>query len=143
MNDALQIAVDGIQFRWPKSKKMRLYCVSVVADNLGKVMITEPHASKPIRHRPERPAVWDFVGNGFDVYHRTGGLPDIIKGTLMVIKDRSATRKAGEIIQAIGGNEKAKSAIAKAAEKVPIIGPTGAIGVAVDLIGGIDRKSVV
>ena len=141
-NDAISISVDKIKFKWPGGKKMRVYAVAVVADNLGKVMITEPRASKPIRHRPKQgqPAVWDFVGDGYDVYHRLGGLPDFIKGSLMIIRDHAATRKAGEIVQAIRADNSAKSLIDAAAAKVPIVGPMGVIGVAIDVIGSILSK---
>jgi hypothetical protein len=112
-NDAMIIAIDRIRFAWPKSKKMRLYAVGIVADNRGKVLVTEPPGTADIRHVPKagRPAEWDFGGDGYMIYQRTGGLADIIAAHLLVVRSRAKLRRAGEIIQAVAGDSDAKSVI--------------------------------
>jgi len=79
-NDAMMITVDKIRFTYPTKKKMRVYAVGVAADNRGKVLVTEPPGSTAIRHNPKagRPAVWDFGGDGYPIYHRTGKLAEIM-----------------------------------------------------------------
>jgi hypothetical protein len=117
-NNAMIIAIDRIRFLFPRSKKMRVYAVGIVADNKGKVIVTEPPSAVQIRHLPKkgRPAEWDFAGDGFAIYQRTGGLPDIIVAHLLVVRDRSGARKSGEIIQAVAGNATAKDVIGKASK---------------------------
>ena len=138
-NDAISVAIDQIKFKGHKSRKMRVYAVAVVADNLGKIVITEPRAARRIRHKPKKGlnAVWDFAGDGFDIYHRMGGLPDLIKGEFMVVRDHSGIRKVGEVVQGIASNEAAKTAISEAAKNVPFVGPSGVIGAAVNSIGSL------
>lgn len=138
-NDAISVAVDQITFKGQKSRKMRVYAIAVVADNLGKIVVTEPHSARRIRHKPKKGlnAVWDFAGDGFDVYHRMGGLPDLIKGEFMVVRDHSGTRKVGEIIKGISADAQAKGIIDEAAKNVPFAGPSGVIGAAVGIIGSL------
>jgi len=64
----------SIKFQGQKSRKMRVYVIAIVADNLGKIVVTEPCSARRIRHKPKKGlnAVWDFAGDGFDVYHRLG-----------------------------------------------------------------------
>ena len=139
-NDAMLLAVDEMRFTALKGFKKRFYAVGIVADNLGKVVVSEPPASAVVRHRPKkgRPGVWDFPGDGYSLYHRLGGLPDIIVGHLLVVRDRGGTRSAGETIKEISGSNAAKSTIktvsAAAAAAAP--GP-GLILPIVNLIGGL------
>ena len=138
-NDAIAIGVDNLVIKWHKSKKMRLYIVAIVADNLGKLVVTEPPASKPIRLRKGVPYHWPFAGDGYDVYHRTGSLPDVISGHLMLIQDRGVARKPGEIIHAISSSEEAKSVIDAAARTVKQFGAgfmPSLVGSALNVIGG-------
>jgi hypothetical protein len=115
-NDAMMITVDRIRFMWPRSTKMRVYAVGIAADNRGKVIVTEPPSAANVRHMPKkgRPSEWDFAGDGYPLYQRTGGLPDIIAAHLLVVRDRSGLRKGGEIIQALAADTTAKRIIGKA-----------------------------
>ncbi|HEX6994979.1 MAG TPA: hypothetical protein VF339_12610 [Gammaproteobacteria bacterium] len=126
-NDAMMIAIDRIRFTWTRSKKMRVYAVGIAADNLGKVIVTEPPSVSEIRHRPKkgRPSEWDFAGDGYPIYQRTGGLPDIIVAHLLVIRDRSGMRRAGEIISAVKEDRGAQDAIGKASELLKSAGTGG------------------
>ena len=89
-NDAMLLAVDEMRFTALKGFKKRFYAVGIVADNLGKVVVSEPPASTVVRHRPKkgRPGVWNFPGDGYSLYHRLAGLPDIIVAHLLVVRDR-------------------------------------------------------
>jgi hypothetical protein len=133
-NDAMLVAVDNIRFMYPRAKRMRVYAIGVAADNTGKVLVTEPPASVAIRHRPkqDRPAVWDFAGDGYPIYQKTGGLPDIIVAHLLVVRDRRGTRRAGDIIKAVGASSAAKSAIKEASMALASLS-----------IGGVPAASVV
>jgi hypothetical protein len=126
-NDAMIVAVDRIRFTYPRSKKMRVYAVGIAADNRGKVLVTEPPGSAHIRHRPKigKPAVWDFGGDGYPIYQRTGGLADIIVAHLLIVRDRSKTRKAGEIVRAVGDSDSAKQAIKSASQALGELSPGG------------------
>jgi hypothetical protein len=126
-NNAMIIAIDRIRFLWPRSKKMRLYAVGIAADNRGKVVVTEPPSTAEIRHVPRkgRPSEWDFAGDGYSIYQRTGGLPDIVVAHLLVVRDRSGVRKSGEIVKALSGSAAAKSAISKASTALKNAGSGG------------------
>jgi hypothetical protein len=126
-NDAMIIAIDRIRFMWPRSKKMRVYAVGIAADNRGKVVVTEPPSTTEIRHMPKkgRPSEWDFAGDGYPIYQRTGGLPDIIVAHLLVVRDKSGTRKSGEIIKAVTSDAAAKDTIGKASEALKKSGSGG------------------
>lgn len=115
-NDAMLIGVNQIRFTYLRAKKMRVYAVGIAADNTGKVLVTEPPASAAIKHNPKRgrPAVWDFGGDGYPIYQKTGGLPDIVVAHLLVVRDRHGMRKAGEIVKAVATSSAAKSAIREA-----------------------------
>src|SRR5690606_1173891 len=127
MNDAMMIAVDRIRFTWTRAKKMRLYAVGIAADNLGKIIVTEPPSVSEIRHRPKtgRPSEWDFAGDGYPIYQRTGGLPDIIVAHLLVVRGRSGIRRAGQIISAVKEDQDAQDAIGKASELLKTAGTGG------------------
>src|SRR5262249_14352918 len=66
-----------------------------------------------IRHLPRsgKPSVWDFAGDGYPLYQRTGGLPDIIAAHLLIVRDRSGLRRAGEILERVSGNTDATTII--------------------------------
>jgi hypothetical protein len=115
-NNAMIIAVDRINFTWPKSKKMRIYAVGIAADNRGKVLVTEPPGSVELRHMPkaDRPACWDFGGDGYPIYQRTGGLADIVVAHLLIVRSRARARRAGEIVQAVAASSAATSAVEQA-----------------------------
>jgi|SRR5690606_32477814 hypothetical protein len=127
MNDAMMIAVDRIRFTWTRAKKMRLYAVGIAADNLGKIIVTEPPSVAEIRHKPkkDRPSEWDFAGDGYPIYQRTGGLPDIIVAHLLIVRDRNGARRAGEIISAVKDDANAQDAIGKASELLKSAGTGG------------------
>jgi hypothetical protein len=126
-NNAMIIAIDRIRFLWPRSKKMRVYAVGIAADNRGKVIVTEPPSAAAIRHMPKRgrPSEWDFAGDGFPIYQRTGGLPDIVVAHLLIVRDRSGTRKGGEIVKAVSANATAKGVIGKASTALKKSGSGG------------------
>ncbi len=139
----MSISIDEMRFTTIKGWKKRLYAVAIAADNLGKVVVTEPPASVVIRHRPNkgRPGLWDFAGDGFSIYHRLGGLPDIIFAHLMVVRDKGGTRRAGETIKEIAESDAAKSTISTVSNKLA----SAAAGLAlilpvVKLIGGLLAK---
>lgn len=126
-NNAIMVSVDRIRFTWQRSKKMRVYAVGIAADNKGKVIVTEPPGSASVRHLParNRPSEWDFFGDGYPIYQRTGGLPDIIVAHLLIVRDRRRARRTGEIIQAITGDETAQGVIADASSVLKKAGKGG------------------
>ena len=126
-NDAMLIAIDRIGFAFRHRRKMQLYAVGVAADNLGKVLVTEPPSPVTIRHNPRqgRPAVWDFGGDGYPIYQRTGGLPDIVAAHLLIVRDRSGVRRAGDVIRAVGGNDDARGVIDGVSAQLGTLGSGG------------------
>jgi hypothetical protein len=142
-NDAMLLSVDEIRFTSPKGFRRRFYAVGIVADNLGKVVVTEPPASTVVRHRPNKgkPGVWDFPGDGYSLYQRTGGLPDIILAHLLIVRDKGATRRVGETIQEIAASSAAKSAIKAVSSAVTTAAPgLGLVLPVVNLISGLLAK---
>lgn len=115
-NDAMIVAIDQIRFTYPRGKRMAVYAVAITADNTGKVMVTEPPSSSRIWHRPKigKPAVWDFAGDGYAIYQKTGGLPDFVVSHLLIVRDKSGKREAGAVIKEIGKSDAAKNAIKEA-----------------------------
>lgn len=126
-NNAMIVSVDRIRFTWQRSKKMRVYAVGIAADNKGKVIVTEPPGSTSIRHMPSRnrPSQWDFMGDGYPIYQRTGGLPDIVVAHLLIVRDRRRVRKTGEIIRAITGDSAAQGVIKDASSALKKAGRGG------------------
>ena len=126
-NDAMIIAVDQIRFTYLKKKKMRVYAVGIAADNRGKILVTEPPASASIRHNPKagRPAIWDFGGDGYPIYQRTGDLADIMAAHLLVVRDRGGARKAGDIVRAVSENSDAQNVIKKVGSNLGSLGAGG------------------
>lgn len=126
-NDAMLLAVDMIRFTYPRRKRMRVYAVGIAADNKGKVMVTEPPSSAMVRHRPKlgKPAIWDFGGDGYSLYHRTGGLADIIVAHLLIVRDRSGTRQAGGIVREVSESDAAKSTIKKISSTIADVAVSG------------------
>jgi len=126
-NDAMLITVDRIRFLLPRSKKMRVYAVGIAADNRGKVIVTEPPSSANVRHLPKqgRPSEWDFAGDGYPIYQRTGGLPDIVAAHLIVVRDRSGLRRAGEVVRAVAMDKAAKRVISQASAALKKSGAGG------------------
>ena len=145
--DAMLISIDKIQFRSPKGfPKRRYYAVGIAADNVGQVIVSEPPGSALIRHRPgkESPGIWDFPLDGLSVYHRTGGLPDIVVGHLLIIRDRSRVRAKGETIHDIKNSSTSKDVIGKAAKLLkngnPALGLVGSVGPVLGLVGELLAK---
>lgn len=99
-NDAILLTADQLKFSWPTFRRFRAYLIGVAADNKGTVQITEYPGKHQIIHRPlaGRHHVWDFGFDGYMVYNKTGGLPDIVAYSLLIVRDRGRARKAGEII---------------------------------------------
>lgn len=99
-NDAILLSADQLHFTWPTFRRFRAYLIGVAADNLGTVQITEYPGKHQIIHRPGlgRPHVWDFGFDGYMLYNKTGGLPDIVAYSLLVVRDRGQARKAGAVI---------------------------------------------
>jgi hypothetical protein len=99
-NDAILLAADQLKFNWPTFRRFRAYLIGVAADNKGTVQITEYPGKHQIIHRPlvGRSHVWDFGFDGYMLYNKTGGLPDIVAYSLLIVRDRGRARKAGEII---------------------------------------------
>ena len=142
-NDAMSLAVDEMRFTSPKGFKKRFYAVGIVADNLGKVVVTEPPASTVVSHRPNKgkPGRWPFGADGYSLYHRLGGLPDFIVAHLLIVRDRGATRRKGETIQEIAGSDAAKNTIKAVSAAAAAAAPgLGLILPVVNLIGGILAK---
>jgi hypothetical protein len=126
-NNAMIVSVDRIRFTWQRSKKMRVYAVGIAADNRGKVIVTEPPGSTSIRHLPlrNRPSQWNFFGDGYPIYQRIGGLPDIVVAHLLIIRDRRRIRRNGEVVQAITGDKEARDVISKASSALRKSGKGG------------------
>jgi len=122
-NDAMILSIDKINFTWAKAQKMSVYAVGIAADNRGKVMITEPPAVTRIRHLPKlgRPSVWDFAGDGYAIYQRTGGLADLVVAHLLVVRSRSRTRAAGEVIREVAGSDEAKGVVSSVRERISTV----------------------
>ena len=112
-NDAMLLSVDEIRFTSKDGFRKRFYLIGIVADNLGKVVVTEPPGSTIVNHRPNRSrnGIWNFPGDGYSLYHRTGGLPDLLVWHLLIVRDKSARRRAGKTIQEIANSNAAKSTI--------------------------------
>lgn len=102
-NDAILLAADRLEFTWPTYRRFRAYLIGVAADNRGTVQITEYPGKHQIIHRPNvgRSHVWDFGFDGYMVYNKTGGLPDIVAYSLLIVRDRGRARRAGEIIKTL------------------------------------------
>jgi hypothetical protein len=126
-NNAMIVSVDRIRFTWPRSKKMRVYAVGIAADNRGKVVVTEPPGSASIRHLPSRnrPSEWDFFGDGYPIYQRTGGLPDIVAAHLLIVRDRRRVRDSGEVIEAIYRDERAQEVMSNTSAALKKTGKGG------------------
>lgn len=128
-NDAMIVSVDSIKFTYPKAKTMRVYAVGVAGDNSGKVMVTEPPSSAFVNHRPKRgrPAIWDFAFDGYPIYQKTGGIPDIILFHLLIVRDRSKERRVGEIIQAVVADPSSKQVTEGVGKQLAALGTGGMV----------------
>ena len=149
-NDAMLLSVDAIRFKSQKGFRKRLYAVGIAADNRGKIVVSEPPASTRVTHRPAkgRPGIWDFAFDGYSLYHRTGGLPDIVLFHLLIVRDRTPTRQAGSTILAIKKDRAAAKVLAAASTTLTGVVPAlASVGLApvLGLIGKIlaGRKDIV
>ena len=139
-NDAMLLSVDEIRFTSNDGFRKRFYLVGIVADNLGKVVVTEPPSSTIVSHKPNRSrsGIWNFPGDGYSLYHRTGGLPDLLVWHVLIVRDRSAKRRAGKTIQEIVNSSVAKDTIKEVSTN--ILNPTQSLALtlinpALNLIG--------
>ena len=135
-NDAIILSLDTLKFRWTAARTMRAYLIGVAADNLGTVQVTEALTSTRIKHRPNlgRPFSWPLGFDGQIIYQRTGGLPDIVRYSLVVVRDRFAVRRAGEILSKIANNAEFKRIVAAAQG---LAAGTAAAGVALGVLAPI------
>jgi hypothetical protein len=99
-NDAILLGVDQIKFTWPTFHRFKAYLIGVAADNRGNIQISEYPGKHQVIHRPKlgRPHVWDFGFDGYMIYNKTGGLPDIVAYSLLIVRDRGPERRTGEAI---------------------------------------------
>lgn len=116
-NDAMLLAVDQLKFSWPTFRRFKAYLVGVAADNKGNIQITEYPGKHQVIHRPNvgKSHVWDFGFDGYMLYNKTGGLPDIVAYSLLIVRDRGAARRAGEVINRLLDKHKDKLAALKTA----------------------------
>jgi hypothetical protein len=126
-NDAIILSLDTLKFRWTTARTMRAYLIGVAADNLGTLQVTEALTSTRIKHRPNigRPFEWPLGFDGHILYQRTGGLPDIVRYSLVMVRDRFAARRAGQILQKIAADEQFKKVVASAEALATAAGPAG------------------
>jgi len=126
-NDAMVLNVEKVTFHYNVFKKMRVYAVAISADNIGKVLLTEPPSSAVMHHRPRigKPAVWDFGFDGYPIYQRTGGLAELVVFHLMIIRQKEAARRAGEIIKRVAGSEAVSGLVSSAKERLHTTGVGG------------------
>lgn len=140
-NDAILLTVDQLHFKWPTFKRFRAYLVGVAADNLGNVQVTEYPGSHRIIHRPlkDRPHVWDMGHDGYMLYNTTGGLPDIVAYSLMLVRDRGTARNVGEIIGSVKQHHHDDIAQLRAIASSLPVAAVGAqvVGPAVNIVGGV------
>ncbi|MGH1345839.1 MAG: hypothetical protein ACRBN8_30020 [Nannocystales bacterium] len=124
-NDAITLSLDTLNFHWRAARTMKAYLIGISADNLGTLQVTEALTPTRVKHRPNlgRPFSWPLGHDGFVFYQRTGGLPDIVKYSLIVVRDRRAARQAGEILKKIAADEDFKKIIQSAATLAS--GPAG------------------
>lgn len=123
-NDAIILSLDSLKFTWTAVRTMRAYLVGIAADNLGTVQVMEPPSSTFVKHRPllGRPFSWPLAFDGFAFYQRTGGLPDIVAFSLMIVRDRRAARRAGEVLSSIGKSNEFKRLLGKASTLIASAG---------------------
>lgn len=139
--DAAVITVDDVVFSMRRRMNGYGYALAMAADNTGHIFISEFPERRKIRHRPRlgRKARWDFAFDGFSIYQKTGGLPDIVVFWLMIVKDRKAARKAGEVLTLIASDSdfEAVTKAASVALKGSAVGTliTEAVGPVLNLIG--------
>jgi len=144
--DAMMITIDEIRFTYRRPRLFRAYALCVAADNEGHIYISEFPDSKKVRHRPRRrPEVWDFAFDGFSVYQKTGGIPDFVVFDVILVKDRRATRKVGEILSALRGMDGFDELLEETSAGIIAAAGGGAIAVAAagllaELVGFIGDK---
>jgi hypothetical protein len=99
-HDAILLTAEQLRFKFPSLRRFGAYLVAVAADNLGNLQITEFPGRHLVSHRPlaSKPHVWDFECDGFMLYSKTGGLPDVVAYGLMIVRDRGHARRSGEVI---------------------------------------------
>ncbi len=148
-NDAMIVTIDRIDFLWPRNKKVHIYAVGIAADNMGQVLVTEPPSSTTVRHMPkaDRPAKWDFAGDGYPIYQRFGGLADIVVAHLLVVRSRARARRAGEIVKEVSQSSEAKEIIESASKALQhakgVLAATSALSLVLpvaELVSGIVAK---
>lgn len=105
-NDAVILCADNIRFKWPTFKRFRSYIVAVAADNEGNIQVSEYPGKHQIVHKPNvgKPHVWDFGFDGHLIYNKTGGIPDVVAYSLILVRDRGRVRRAGEIMAGLADN---------------------------------------
>ncbi|MEE9382106.1 MAG: hypothetical protein V3V08_01665 [Nannocystaceae bacterium] len=112
-NDAIILSVDSLKFSWRLGRTMKAYLIGIAADNLGTLQITESLTSTRIKHRPilGRPFSWPLGHDGFVLYQRTGGLPDVVRYSLVIVRDRFTARKVGSILKKIAADQEFKQIV--------------------------------
>lgn len=145
-NDAMLLAVDELKFKWPTFRRMMAYLIGVSADNFGNVQILEYPGSHRIIHRPNRnkPHTWDVGHDGFTLYHKTGGLPDIVAYSLLIVRDRFQAREVGRVMKKVRQSDEYKKLMDRA-ETVAKASPATEIGLnlikpAVGVVDGVLRE---
>lgn len=137
MNDSVLLTIDQIEFLFRRRKRMKIYGIGISADNSGRLVVSEMPSSATLYHRPKsgRPAVWDFAFSGYPIYQKTGGIPDIVAFHFLIVRDKSSTRRVGQILSAIHGNKEAQGVLKTAATKARKAGGSVvAIGQVVQLL---------
>lgn len=141
-NDAVILSLEHLEFTWPTAHTMRCYLVGVAADSFGGLQVVEVPSSTFIKHRPllHRPARWPLAGTGFMFYQRSGGIPDFVTFSLMIVRDRETARRAGDVLQRIKADPEFGKLLGNASNIAKAAGGVG--GAVVSAVGQIGQQAV-
>lgn len=141
-NDALILSLERLEFTWPTAHTLRGYLIGVAADSLGGLQVVEAPSSTFIKHRPllGRPFAWPLAFDGFMFYQRSGGIPDFISFALMIVRDREAERRAGDVMQRLDRDPAFGKLVGDAAKLATSAGGVG--GAVVSAVGQIGKQAL-
>lgn len=139
-SDAVILSLERLEFTWPTAHTLRGYLIGVAADSLGSVQVVEVPSSTFIKHRPllGRPFVWPLAFEGFMFYQRTGGLPDFVSFSLMIVRDRETARRAGDVMERLGKDPDFGKLLGSASK----LAGGGGAGVAVAAVADLGKQAV-
>jgi hypothetical protein len=140
-SDAVILSLERLEFTWSTAHTLRGYLIGVAADSFGSVQVVEVPSSTFIKHRPllGRPFVWPLAFEGFMFYQRTGGLPDFVSFSLMIVRDREAARRAGDVMERLGKDPDFGKLLGTASK---LAAGAGGAGVAVSAVADLGKQAV-